>query len=97
MSLFSACNYLCFNVIVKTFRASFCFSNSDCFPPVTAQFYIFFWHRDAFMHSNDDSFFPSWLNATTKSMNMFLSVPVGCLVWHEMHLTHLSIINPLVV
>lgn len=54
-----------------------------------------FWHTDAFMHSNDDSFFLSWLNATAVSINIFLSAPAGCLIWHGICLTHLFSSRPI--
>lgn len=68
--------------------------NGDCLPPFTAQF-KFCWHRVAFMHSNDDSFFLSWLNATTVSINMFLCAPAACQVWRGMPLTQLFSSRPI--
>lgn len=72
------------------------FFNGGCFPPITAQFsFLFFCHTDASMHSNDDSFFLSWLNATAVSINIFLCGPAGCIVWQEMHLTQLFSSRPI--
>lgn len=68
--------------------------NGGCLPPFTAQF-EFCCHRVAFMHSNDDWFFLSWLNATTVSINMFLSVPAACQVWCGMPLTQLFSSRPI--
>lgn len=58
-----------------------------CISPTTASVFAFRWQRRACAHCNDDSCFPSWLNATAVSINIFLSGPAGCLVWQGMHLT----------
>lgn len=56
-------------------------------PPPAALCFPFGRQRHACTHRNDDSCFPSWLNATAVSINIFLSGPAGCLVWQGMHLT----------
>lgn len=55
--------------------------DGSCFLSSSAKF-SFFGTQMSLCNGNDDSFFLSWLNATTVSINIFLWASTSCLVWH---------------